>query len=147
MLDGNLARTGIGWSPDENLTLIERFTRLDNDRMIYEFTINDPTVWTKPWTASLPMTRIDKSIYEYACHEGNHDFGLKESILASTCYTFLRRGSPRASQLVAVKASSVSPSSVRLARVCRRPRTWDVSARGRKESGGGLGRATRRHTL
>ena len=60
MLDGNLARTGIGWSPDENLTLIERFTRLDNDRLIYEFTINDPTVWTKPWTASLPMTRIDK---------------------------------------------------------------------------------------
>ena len=75
MLDGNLARTGIGWSPDENLTLTERFTRLDNDRMYYEFTINDPTVWTKPWTARLPMTRTDKSLYEYACHEGNHDFG------------------------------------------------------------------------
>jgi hypothetical protein len=75
MLDGNLARTGIGWSPDENLTLIERFNRLDNDRLIYEFTITDPTVWTKPWTASLPMTRTDKSLYEYACHEGNHDFG------------------------------------------------------------------------
>jgi hypothetical protein len=75
MLDGNLARTGIGWSPDENLTLIERFKRLDNDRLTYEFTITDPTVWTKPWTASLPMTRIDKNIYEYACHEGNHDFG------------------------------------------------------------------------
>ena len=75
MLDGNLARTGIGWSPDENLTLTERFTRLDNDRMIYEFTIDDPTVWTKPWTAAVPMTRIDKMMYEYACHEGNHDFG------------------------------------------------------------------------
>ena len=75
MLDGNLARTGIGWSPDENLTLIERFTRLDNDRMIYEFTINDPTVWTKPWTAAIPMTRTDNSLYEYACHEGNYDFG------------------------------------------------------------------------
>ena len=75
MLDGNLARTGIGWSPDENLTLIERFTRLDNGRLIYEFTINDPTVWTKPWTASIPMTRIDQNLYEYACHEGNHDFG------------------------------------------------------------------------
>ena len=61
MLDGNLARTGIGWSPDENLTLTERFTRLDNDRLIYEFTINDPTVWTKPWTASIPMTRNDTS--------------------------------------------------------------------------------------
>jgi hypothetical protein len=75
MLDGNLARTGIGWSPDENLTLIERFTRLDNDRLIYEFTITDPTVWTKPWTARLPMTRTDLRIYEYACHEGNYDFG------------------------------------------------------------------------
>ena len=74
MLDGNLARTGVGWSPDENLTLIERFTRADHDTLIYEFTINDPTVWTKPWTVSLPMTRSDQHIYEYACHEGNHDF-------------------------------------------------------------------------
>ena len=75
VLDGNLARTGIGWSPDENLTLTERFTRLDNDRMYYEFTINDPTVWAKPWTARIPLTRKDTSLYEYACHEGNHDFG------------------------------------------------------------------------
>lgn len=75
MLDGNLARTGIGWSPDENLTLIERFKRVDSNTLIYEFTITDPTVWTKPWTARLPMTRTDKSLYEYACHEGNHDFG------------------------------------------------------------------------
>jgi hypothetical protein len=75
MLDGNLARTGIGWSPDENLKLTERFTRLDNDRMTYEFTIDDPTVWTKPWTAAIPLTRKDTNLYEYACHEGNHDFG------------------------------------------------------------------------
>jgi hypothetical protein len=75
MLDGNRAATGIGWSPDENLALTERFTRLDRDRMIYEFTIDDPTVWTKPWTVSIPMTRIDSNMYEYACHEGNHDFG------------------------------------------------------------------------
>ena len=75
MLDGNLARTGIGWSPDENLKLTERFTRLDNDRMFYEFTIDDPTVWSKPWTARLPLTRTDNNLYEYACHEGNHDFG------------------------------------------------------------------------
>jgi hypothetical protein len=75
MLDGNRAATGIGWSPDEKLTLTERFTRLDRDRLTYEFTIDDPTVWTKPWTVSIPMTRIDSNIYEYACHEGNHDFG------------------------------------------------------------------------
>jgi hypothetical protein len=73
MLDGNLARTGVGWSPDENLTLIERFKLADSDLLIYEFTITDPTVWTKPWTVSVPMTRSDKPLYEYACHEGNHD--------------------------------------------------------------------------
>jgi hypothetical protein len=73
MLDGNRARPGIGWSPDENLTLIERFTRADSDTLIYEFTITDPTVWTKPWTVSLPMTRSDQHLYEYACHEGNLD--------------------------------------------------------------------------
>jgi hypothetical protein len=74
MLDGNRARPGIGWSPDENLLLTERFKRLDNDTLIYEFTINDPTVWTTPWTVSLPMTRSDQHMYEYACHEGNYDF-------------------------------------------------------------------------
>ena len=74
MLDGNLARTGIGWSPDENLTLIERFKLADSGTLIYEFTINDPTVWTTPWTVSLPMTRSDQHMYEYACHEGNYDF-------------------------------------------------------------------------
>src|SRR5262245_5420135 len=73
MLDGNRARPGIGWSPDENLTLIERFTLADSSTLIYEFTINDPTVWTKPWTVSLPMTRSDQNLYEYACHEGNYD--------------------------------------------------------------------------
>lgn len=73
MLDGNLARTGIGWSPDENLTLVERFKLADNNTLIYEFTITDPTVWSKPWTVSLPMTRSDQQIFEYACHEGNYD--------------------------------------------------------------------------
>jgi hypothetical protein len=75
MLDGNRARPGIGWSPDENLTLIERFKPVDSDKLIYEFTITDPTVWSKPWTAALPMTRSDQRSFEYACHEGNHDMG------------------------------------------------------------------------
>jgi hypothetical protein len=75
MLDGNRARPGVGWSPDENLTLIERFKLADSDTLIYEFTINDPTVWTTPWTVSLPMTRSNQHVYEYACHEGNYDMG------------------------------------------------------------------------
>jgi hypothetical protein len=55
----------------ENLHLIERFTRLAPDTLLYEFTVNDPTTWTKPWTAQVPMPRINEMIYEYACHEGN----------------------------------------------------------------------------
>ena len=73
MLDGNRARPGIGWSPDENLTLTERFKLVDKDTLVYEFTIDDPTVWSKPWTVAVPMTRINLNLYEYACHEGNYD--------------------------------------------------------------------------
>jgi len=55
----------------EKLRLIERFTRVAPDTLLYEFTVNDPTMWTKPWTAQVPMSKIDELIYEYACHEGN----------------------------------------------------------------------------
>jgi hypothetical protein len=51
--------------------LTERFTRTAPDALIYEFTVNDQTTWTKPWTAQLPMTKTSENIYEYACHEGN----------------------------------------------------------------------------
>jgi hypothetical protein len=56
----------------ENLQLTERFTRVDADTLIYEFTVNDPTTWTKPWTAQVPMTLSADQIYEYACHEANY---------------------------------------------------------------------------
>jgi hypothetical protein len=39
---------------------------------LYEFTVNDPNTWTKPWTVQIPMTKAEGSIYEYACHEGNY---------------------------------------------------------------------------
>ncbi len=55
-----------------NLHLIERFTRIDADTLLYEFTVDDPKTWTKPWTAAIPMKRADAPIYEYACHEGNY---------------------------------------------------------------------------
>ncbi len=55
-----------------NLRLIERFTRVDADRLLYEFTAEDPTTWTRPWTAVVPMTRIDGPLFEFACHEGNY---------------------------------------------------------------------------
>ena len=63
---------GLRVATDENLHLTERFTRRDANTLVYEFTIDDATVWTKPWTASVPMTKTDEPIYEYACHEGNY---------------------------------------------------------------------------
>jgi hypothetical protein len=59
-----------GSSP--NLRLTERFRRVDADTLVYEYTVNDPTTWTKPWTVELPMVKSDGPIYEYACHEGNY---------------------------------------------------------------------------
>ncbi len=58
---------------DENLHLIERFTRVSPAILNYEFTIDDPTVWTRPWTATIPLRAADPNerVYEYACHEGN----------------------------------------------------------------------------
>ena len=57
---------------DQNLKLTERFTRSGPDALTYEFTVDDPTVWTRPWTAMVPWTRARGNIYEYACHEGNY---------------------------------------------------------------------------
>jgi hypothetical protein len=57
---------------DENLHLTERFTRVSPTKINYEFTIDDPTVWTKPWTAMIPLSQSKDQIYEYACHEGNY---------------------------------------------------------------------------
>jgi hypothetical protein len=45
---------------------------VDADTLLYEFTIDDPTVWTRPWTAAVPMTKSQDQMYEYACHEGNY---------------------------------------------------------------------------
>jgi len=55
-----------------NTRLVERFTRTDADTLVYQFTVDDPTMWTRPWTAVVPMSKSEDPIYEYACHEGNH---------------------------------------------------------------------------
>jgi hypothetical protein len=54
------------------MTLVERFSRVADDTLMYEFTVTDPATWTRPWTVQLPMTRTAEQIYEYACHEGNY---------------------------------------------------------------------------
>jgi hypothetical protein len=69
--NGN-AMGGLFRFADQNLTLTERFTRSGPDAITYEFTVDDPTVWTRKWSAMVPWTRARGNIYEYACHEGNY---------------------------------------------------------------------------
>ena len=59
-----------GW--DRNLHLIERFSLLDKDTLLYQFEVDNPTAFTRPWKGELTMTRAPGPIYEYACHEGNY---------------------------------------------------------------------------
>jgi hypothetical protein len=59
-----------GW--DRNLHLIERFSLLDAETLLYRFEIDDPTAFTQPWKGELTMARSPGPIFEYACHEGNY---------------------------------------------------------------------------
>jgi hypothetical protein len=56
----------------ENMHLVERFTRVAPDTIRYEFTVNDPDTWTKPWSAEVPWKKTIGPIFEHACHEGNY---------------------------------------------------------------------------
>ena len=56
----------------DRMTLVERFRRLDDDTLEYEYTVTDPGTWTAPWTVNLPMAKSDLPLFEYACHEGNY---------------------------------------------------------------------------
>lgn len=59
----------------DKLHVVERFTRVDAETILYRFTVEDPETWAKPWTAELVMTRTQGPIYEFACHEGNYAMG------------------------------------------------------------------------
>ena len=69
---GGFSTTGQVWGTGEHTRLIERFTRVDNETMEYEFTVGNPTVFTQPFTARYPMNRSELPLFEYACHEGNY---------------------------------------------------------------------------
>jgi hypothetical protein len=56
----------------DNLKVIERFSRTDEETILYEFTIDDPSTYTEPWGAEIPMKAMDDQRFEYACHEGNY---------------------------------------------------------------------------
>jgi len=77
-LHESLSITGF---PAGNVRIVERFTRTDADSIDYQFTIDDPTTWTKPWTAAVPIAKTEGEIYEFACHEGN--YGLMNILVAA----------------------------------------------------------------
>jgi len=56
----------------DRLHLVERFTRTGPRTLDYQLTIDDPTTWTKPWTALVRLKASDEPMIEFACHEGNH---------------------------------------------------------------------------
>ncbi len=57
------------WAGDSR---VERFARVSADRILYQFTVDDPNTWTRPWSAEIPMSATKGPLYEYACHEGNY---------------------------------------------------------------------------
>ena len=60
---------------DDNLHLTERFTRTAPDTLLYQFTVDDRTAFTKTWTAEIPMIASKGPLYEHACNEGNYGLG------------------------------------------------------------------------
>ena len=56
----------------EDMLVTERFTRVDDETIIYQFTVDDKTMWTRSWSAELPMKKTIGPLFEHACHEGNY---------------------------------------------------------------------------
>ena len=69
---GSFSTSFESWGSGENLRLTERFTRVDGETLVYEFTVDDPDIWVTAFTGRFPMNRGVAPLYEYACHEGNH---------------------------------------------------------------------------
>ncbi|HEY6343951.1 MAG TPA: hypothetical protein VIY49_20845 [Bryobacteraceae bacterium] len=65
------ARNSFHGSGDK-LHVVERFTRVDADTILYRFTVDDPETWAQPWTAETAWSKVDGPIFEYACHEANY---------------------------------------------------------------------------
>ena len=61
-----------GVPPSEQMRVTERFTRVDEETILYEFTVDDPTMYTQTWGGEIPIRKFDAMLYEYACHEGNY---------------------------------------------------------------------------
>ncbi|MBM62070.1 MAG: hypothetical protein CL484_03870 [Acidobacteria bacterium] len=74
VVESNHFNDSTAWQgSSRDLKVVERFTRIADDRIHYEFTVEDPNTWDQPWSAEIPMMATEGPMYEYACHEGNHD--------------------------------------------------------------------------
>jgi hypothetical protein len=62
----------------QNLHVVERIRRADDETILYQFTVEDPGMWTKPWSGEVPIKKIQGQLYEYACHEAN--YGLENTL-------------------------------------------------------------------
>jgi hypothetical protein len=67
----NFSNSGFRGSTD-NLRLTEKFTRTAEDTLEYSITIDDATMWSRPWTLMIPLKRTGERMFEFACHEGNY---------------------------------------------------------------------------
>jgi hypothetical protein len=74
----------------EALRVVERFTRVDHSTILYEFTVDDPQTFTKPWSAEFPLMAAKGPVLEYACHEGN--YGLANILTAARAEEAAARG-------------------------------------------------------
>lgn len=63
--------------------VMERFSRVDEETILYEFTVDDPSSFTEPWGGQIPINKLHAELYEYACHEGNYSLG---SVLSGARY-------------------------------------------------------------
>jgi hypothetical protein len=82
----------------ENMKLVERFTRLSDDAIRYEFTVDDPATWARSWKAEMPFVKINGPIFENACHEGN--YGIANTLAGA------RKAETRAAEEAAKKAGA-----------------------------------------
>jgi hypothetical protein len=62
----------------QNLHVIERLTPVDEETILYQFTVEDPGMWTKPWSGEFPISKMQGKLYEYACNEAN--YGLENTL-------------------------------------------------------------------
>ncbi len=60
------------YGASRDLHVVERFQRLDEETLLYSFTVDDPSSWKAPWSGEYPWPASDTRVYEYACHEGNY---------------------------------------------------------------------------